>query len=82
MTGDLPIYIVDWDLPYQPPGLRRSFYRKLARLRKEWDLGSERSSFSVLRTANWELAKRVYELASGYGRANLYEARLLKASHL
>jgi len=73
------IYLVDWDLPAKSYALRKAFYRALNRLCR--DAGDyDHSTRSVFRTSDRELAFKVYALASEYGRANLYEARLLKTS--
>jgi len=40
------------------------------------------STMSVLITDEEDLAMEVYQLARKFGRANLYEARLLNPSHV
>jgi len=72
-------YLVVWDLPAKSYSLHKTFYRALKKLCR--DAGDHnRDAGNVFRTSDRELAFKVYALASEYGRANLYEAKLLKTS--
>ena len=82
VTSGEVLYIVDWDLPEKPAGPRRAFYRRLRKVCLNNGSNWERSTFSVLKTRSASLAKEVYVLACQYGRANLYEARVLEVSQV
>jgi len=66
------IWIVDYDL--QINSSRRQFYREIKRLMRELNLTGNLSTFSVVTVEDEELARRVFDLASKYGRAHLYRA--------
>jgi len=75
------IWIVDWDIPVERPGLRKQFYRALREMCKE--AGSEnwdRSTYSVLKTPLASLAEEVFNLVKAVpgSRGNLYMARLIR----
>jgi len=66
------VWIVDYDLPINSS--RRQFYREIKRLMRELNLAGNLSTFSVVTVEDEELARRVFDLASKYGRAHLYRA--------
>jgi len=66
------IWIVDYDLFMS--NSRRQFYREVKRLMRELNLVGSLSTFSVVIVKDEELARRVFDLASKYGRAHLYRA--------
>jgi len=66
------VWIVDYDLPIH--NSRRQFYREIKRLMRELNLTGNLSTFSVVTVEDEELARRVFDLASKYGRAHLYRA--------
>jgi len=66
------VWIVDYDL--QINSSRRQFYREIKRLMRELNLAGNLSTFSVVTVEDEELARRVFDLASKYGRAHLYRA--------
>jgi len=82
MTTPETVWIVDWDLPENPPSRRRAFYRRLSQLCRQANGPWERSTQSVMKTLDRRLALRVYALASGFGRSNLYEAKILETSQV
>jgi len=79
--GRTVVWIVDWDVPAHPSGIRKRFYRTLREMCKE--AGSEnwdRSTYSVLKTPLASLAEEVFNLVKAVpgSRGNLYMARLIK----
>lgn len=68
------VYVVDWDIPTNPPGRRRAFYRALRKLRKVHGLLGRLSTASVLVVRDRDLAWAVYHLAAEYGTAHIYTA--------
>jgi len=71
------VWIVDWDLPEKPVAARRRFYRRLAELGSKHSRFWGRSTQSVLVTVDEGLAAMVFDLASRFGRANLYRAHVV-----
>ncbi len=66
------VRIVDYDIPQKPPGRRRQFYRKRAKIYTKQRKHIISSTASVLICRTEELAKAIYTLASEYGKAHLY----------
>jgi hypothetical protein len=66
------VWIVDYDLPINSS--RRQFYREIKRLMRELNLTGNLSTLSVVTVEDEELARRIFDLASKYGRAHLYRA--------
>jgi len=78
VTQDLEWWVVDYDLPVSPPGVRRSFYRAVRRYLQENHGIGEYSTWSVLITQDRDFAEFVYGEAVKRGRAHIYKAELLK----
>lgn len=74
-TGSMgdSVYIVDYDIPRDPPSKRVQFYRDLKRV------GAGQCNFStmsVIYTEEKEYAVAVYWLVMAYGgRANVYKGK-------
>ncbi|KYK34341.1 MAG: hypothetical protein AYK18_14295 [Theionarchaea archaeon DG-70] len=64
------VYIVDYDIPKDPPSKRVQFYRDLKEVNGQCNF----STMSVICTEEKELAEAVYWLVTAYGRrVNMYE---------
>ena len=71
-------WVVDYDLPAGPPGVRRSFYRAVKRYLRETKGIGDWSTQSVLVTQDKDFAEFVWGEAVKRGRAHIYKARLLR----
>lgn len=77
-TAGPVIYLVDYDIPLKVGAmLRRRFYRALTKICEAYGHNWDRSTMSVFKTEDYDLAMAVYDLASRYGRVNVYRAELL-----
>ncbi|MEM2370581.1 MAG: hypothetical protein QXH51_06735 [Candidatus Bathyarchaeia archaeon] len=68
------IYIVDWDIPEEK---RFLFYYYLKKIKRKYRLSVTISTYSVVKVNDEKLAREIFELASKYGKANLYKAELI-----
>lgn len=80
MTSEGRLWVVDWDLPAEPPGIRRSFYRAVRRYLQENRGLADYSTQSVLITGDEAFARFVFAEASKRGRCNLYRAEAVQSS--
>lgn len=68
-------YIIDYDIPKNISG-RRTFYNRLSKLKQKYGY-SGKSSLSVLKTIDRELAYKIYDLALTFdGEAHVWRAFL------
>ena len=74
------MFIVDWDIPSKPAWRRVYFYKKLRKVRKAFGLEGRMSTMSVLIVQDEKLAWAVHNLASQYGRSNIYRGVPLNSS--
>jgi len=66
------VYIVDYDIPRDPPGKRVQFYRDLKKVNGQCNF----STMSVICTEEKELAEAVYWLVTAYGgKVNMYKGK-------
>lgn len=61
------VYIVDYDIPVEPPKRRIQFYRDMKKLQKTARMHPDYSTMSVFRTENRILAEAVYMLVIAHG---------------
>ncbi len=70
-------FIVDWDIPTK---CRRMFYYHLKKIRLKYEIQGTMSTASVMHTDDRKLAEDVFNLATKYGKANLYAASLVRTN--
>ena len=66
------VYIVDYDIPKDPPSQRVQFYRDLKKVNGQGNFSTK----SVICTEEKELAEAVYWLVIAFGgRVNIYKGK-------
>jgi len=75
-------FLVFYDLPDRPPGVRQAFYRAVNRYVRENGLALEYLSRSVVMTLDEAFARFVFSEASKRGRVGLCHGDLILSSGL
>lgn len=69
------VFIIDYDVPKSPASENRAFYRALSKLKRTYGYDGK-STASVLKTTDRQLAFKIRDLAVSFGgEAHVYQAR-------
>ena len=71
LTENDIVYLIEYDIP---TNRRKKFYRELKKMKEKENANFDRSTLSVLCTKDPEVAKKIYHLASYFGKAKVYIA--------